>query len=129
MASKLTRLETFALGASLVVASIFVIIGPAKAGAIPIGAGAYSAVTVGVADSTILAAGGAANYFELWNNSPTATVCLNFGAAATISGTACPAGEVTLPPLFHWQPEMILPQDAIHAIASAASTPMTLGAK
>jgi Transposase IS200 like len=50
----LTRLQTLALGASLAVAAFYAIIGPANAGAVPIGPGAYSVVTVGTTDSAIL---------------------------------------------------------------------------
>jgi len=94
------------------------------------GAGAYSSATVGTSDSTILAASSASYMLDLVNNSATATVCINFGATATISGTLCAAGEYTLPPLWHrsWENNFI-PTDAIHAIASAASTPLTVGAK
>lgn len=94
--------------------------------------GSYTAnqPTVGVADSTILAANSVFFMLDIYNDSPSATVCINFGATATISGTTCAAGEITLPPLWHrsWENNFI-PNDAIHAIASAASTPMTVGAK
>jgi hypothetical protein len=92
--------------------------------------GAYAPATVGTTDSTILAASTAAVFLDLVNNSPSATICINFGATATISGTTCAAGEVTLPPLWAKTYEAdYVPTDAIHAIASAASTPASVGAK
>jgi hypothetical protein len=94
------------------------------------GTGAYTSATVGTTDSTILAASTAVVFLDVVNTSPSATICVNVGATATISGTACAAGEVSLPPLWHrsWEGTFI-PTDAIHAIASAASTPATVGAK
>ena len=95
-----------------------------------LGTGAYAAATVGTADSTILAAGAAYYLLDVVNLSLTATICLNLGAPATISGTTCAAGEISLPPLWHraWEGAFI-PTDALHAIASAASTPASVGAK
>jgi hypothetical protein len=92
--------------------------------------GAYASATAGASDVTILAANGAQSFLDVVNQSPTQTVCLNFGAAATISGTSCAAGEITLPPLWHrsWEGGFV-PSDALHAIASAASTPLSVGAK
>lgn len=94
------------------------------------GSGAYSGATIGVTDSTILAASTATVFLDLVSDSPTATICINFGSAATITGTTCAAGEYTIPPLWHrsWEGSFI-PTDAIHAIASAASTPATVGVK
>ncbi len=92
------------------------------------GSGAYTGVTVGTADSTILTASTAQYFLDLVNNSATATICINFGTTATILGSACSAGEITIPPLWHrsWEQNFI-PTDAIHAIASGASTPATVG--
>jgi hypothetical protein len=94
------------------------------------GNGVYSSATVGTSDSTILASGSAYYFLDIVNNSPSATICINFGAAATISGATCSTGELTLPPLWHrsWENSFI-PTDAIHAIASAASTPASVGVK
>ncbi len=52
------------------------------------------------------------------------------GSTATITGTTCSAGEVSLPPLWHrsWESSFIH-SDAIHAIASAASTPASVGSE
>lgn len=95
-----------------------------------VGTGSYTAATIGVSDSTILAASTATVFLDLVNLSPGATVCINPGATATISGTTCAAGEIALPPLGHrsWETNFI-PTDAIHAIASAASTPFSVGVK
>lgn len=93
--------------------------------------GAYSSATVGVSDGALLAAGNGYHFLDLINNSPTATICISFGAsAATITGTTCAAGEITLPPLWHrsWE-GIFVPVDAIRAISSVASTPMTIGSK
>lgn len=92
--------------------------------------GGYASAIIGTGDSTPVAAGVAKSFLDLVNLSPTATVCINFGSAATITGTACAAGEIALPPLWHrsWEANFV-PADAIHAIASAASVPFTIGAK
>lgn len=95
-----------------------------------VGTGAYAAATVGASDSTVLAASTATVFLDLVNDSATATVCINLGATATITGTQCAAGEITLPPLWHrsWEGNFV-PTDAVHAIASAASTQVAVGAK
>jgi len=92
--------------------------------------GAYSSATVGTSDLPILSANSAYYLLDVVNLSSSATVCLNFGVAATISGTTCAPGEIALPPLWHrsWEGALI-PTDALHAIASAASTPLSVGAK
>jgi hypothetical protein len=92
--------------------------------------GAYGSATIGTSDSIILNAGSAFYLLDIVNLSSTATICLSFGAAATISGATCAAGEIALPPLWHrsWEGALI-PTDALHAIASAASTPASVGAK
>ena len=92
--------------------------------------GAYASATVGTADSTILAASSAFYFLDILNNSASATICINFGATATISGSTCAAGEISLPPLWHrsWEGSFV-PTDAVHAIASAASSPVSVGAK
>jgi hypothetical protein len=95
-----------------------------------LGSGAYLPATVGTSDQTILAAGAGYYFLDLVNLSPSATICINFGASATISGSACTAGEITLPPLWHRSFEgSFVPTDSIHAIASAASTPASVGTK
>ncbi len=93
-------------------------------------AGAYSAATVGTSSGSILAASTATVYLEVINDSPTATVCVNVGSAATISGTTCAAGEIPLGPIgSHLWNSSYVPSDQIFAIASASSTPVTVGAK
>ena len=108
-------------------------LGTAVPGAAPVpnlATGAYAGVTVSTSDSTILAAGSAFYLLDLINLSSSATICVNFGATATISGTTCAAGEIALPPLWHRSFEgSFIPSDAVHAIASAASTPASVGAK
>jgi hypothetical protein len=115
---------------------------PASAQQSQFGTGSYSGLTVGATDSIIVPSIGstslsgtaASRFLDIANQSATATVCLNFGAVATISGTACAAGEITLPPLPNqasdktWQNNFV-PSDVIHAIASAASTPITVGSR
>lgn len=93
-------------------------------------AGAYSAQTVGTSASTIIVASACKVFCDVYNTSSTATICINVGAAATISNGSCAAGEITLPPLWHrsWEGTYV-PSDAVSAIASAASTPATVGAK
>jgi hypothetical protein len=92
--------------------------------------GAYSAATVGTSASTIVAAGAARVFLDLFNTSATATVCINIGATATITGTQCAAGEITLPPLSNktWEGSYV-PSDAISAIASASGTQFAIGVK
>ena len=94
------------------------------------GSGAYSAATVGTSASTILSASSASKFLDIENASASATVCVNFGGAATISGTQCAAGEITLPPLWSksWEGSFV-PTDAISAIASAGATQVTIGVK
>ncbi len=93
--------------------------------------GFYTAATIGIADATILAAETASRFLDIRNNSATATICVNFGATATITGSVCSAGEVTIAPLSRqlWGASDVVPSDAIHAVASAASTPATIGVK
>jgi hypothetical protein len=57
--------------------------------------GYLAPVTVGGSDSVVLATGASLtnsmgrSWLDLINDSPTDTICINFGAAATISGTVC----------------------------------------
>lgn len=86
----------------------------------------YQPLTVGTGDVTVVPSTSGYHVFDIVNNSPSATLCVNFGAAATISGTACPAGEITIPALWHrsWVNQEV-PVGSVHAIASAASTPVS----
>lgn len=97
---------------------------------VPHGTGAYASSTVGTSSAPLTLPGPVTVLLDVYNNSPTATVCINLGATATISGTTCAAGEITLPPLWHrsWENNFI-PTDTVNAISSAASTPVTVGAK
>lgn len=102
-------------------------------GAAPVpnaGVGAYVSATIGASDVIVLAAGTGAYFLDVANLSATATICVSFGAAATISGSQCAAGEIALPPLWHrsWEGSFV-PTDAVHAISSSASTPMSVGVK
>jgi len=92
--------------------------------------GAYVSASIGVADTLILAAAAGAYFLDVANLSSTATICISFGAPATISGSQCSAGEIALPPLWHrsWEGTFV-PTDAVHAIASGAATPMSVGVK
>jgi hypothetical protein len=94
-----------------------------------VGTGTFGAATVGVSNAAI-GSGVPTVFLDLINNSQTATICINFGGTATISGSMCAAGELTLPPLYHrsWEGTFV-PTDTISAIASAASTPMTFVVK
>lgn len=89
----------------------------------------YASATIGTGDSTIVAApaAGSTSFPDLYNLS-TATVCINLGATATITGTQCDAGEILLPPGWHWSPPAPIAV-AVHAIASAASAQFTVGTK
>jgi hypothetical protein len=83
------------------------------------------------ASATILASGVAKVFLDLVNNSSTQTVCVNIGGNATLSGTACASGEITLPPLFHrsWEGSYI-PLDAISALSTTATAAaFAVGAK
>ena len=108
---------------------------PTRAQTGAFGTGSYAGLTVGASDSIIVPSIGnngtaASRFLDIQNESATATVCINFGAAATITGTACAAGEITIAPLGSktWQNSFV-PSDVIHAIASAASTPVTVGVR
>jgi hypothetical protein len=90
----------------------------------------YTSQTVGTSSAQILAQGTARVFLDVINLSSTNTVCINFAAAATITGTACGAGEITLPPLWHrsWE-GVFIPGEAINAIASGSGTSVSVGAK
>ena len=98
-------------------------------------AGTYTttAYTVGTTDGTVTGTSAATAFLMFHNVSPSATICLNFNATATISNTTCAAGEITLFPgwLIAWPlgGTNLLPSVPLHAIASAASTPATVGVK
>lgn len=90
------------------------------------GTGAYSAATIGASSAQVLAAGAAAVFLDIMNESTTATIACNFGGTAIING----AGSITIPPGWHrsWEGTFV-PTEAVNCIASAASTPAAIGAK
>lgn len=94
------------------------------------GSGAFTNATVGTTSASVLAANTVKVYLMFQNESTTATICINAGGAATITGSACGAAEITLPPLggFVWEGTFV-PTDQWFAIASGASTPLTIGVK
>lgn len=107
-------------------------LGPACAGALPVGpstgTGAYNPATIGASSGQVLAAGVAKVFLDLVNPSTTATIACAFGIPAVING----AGSITLSPLWHrsWPDGAgYVPGDVVNCIASAGSTPMTVGAK
>lgn len=90
------------------------------------GAGGYSGTTVGVTSSTATITTPTV-FLDIVNASASATVAFCFGACtAVINGQ----GSITLPPNWHrsWEGTFV-PTDAVHWIASAASTPVTVGTK
>ena len=91
-----------------------------------------SNITIGTTDGVIAGTAAMTSYFDLQNESSSATICINFNTAAQISGSSCTAGW-TLPPLWHVSWPMagasLLPPGPVHAIASAASTLAFLGVK
>lgn len=99
------------------------------------GTGAYPQVNVGTSSSVIVAASTATTFIDITNVSATATVILSIGGTPTITGTqgGGTGGLISLPPGWHKSfPDPAggyLPTDAISAISSAASTPVTVGVK
>lgn len=92
-------------------------------------AGCYASLTIGTSDTVIVNQYTTTKFLDVWNVSNSAMVCISLGnAAATITGTQCSAGEIPLPPGFHKSFEdNFVPTDAVHAISSASSTPITVG--
>jgi hypothetical protein len=97
--------------------------------------GGMTAATVGVTAAVLIPAGAGPAYREVLNVSATATVCLSIGGTPTITGTQCGGTGAIIPiaPLWAvWWPvagQTYVPTDAISAIASAATTPVTVGLK
>lgn len=79
--------------------------------------------TVTTADQIIISTGVTRN-LDLWNNSNSATYCIDLGAVATINGSApyCPAGTITMPPGSHinFCSTTFCPTSAVHVIGSAS---------
>jgi hypothetical protein len=94
--------------------------------------GTVTSPAIGTTDTTLTGSAGAASYVDVFNPSAN-TVCVNFAATATISGTTCAGGEYTIPPLWHrsWPDDgsAVLPPLPLHAIASGAGTTGTLTVK
>jgi hypothetical protein len=90
-------------------------------------AGAFSGTTLGTAAASILAANTAKVFLQIVNASTTnATVWVSFAGTAAVGG----AGSIPIGPggslLFSGT---FVPSDAVSAIATAASTPITIGVK
>ena len=66
--------------------------------------------------------------FLYLENEGSATICIAFGTAATISGGACAGGEITLQPGAFRFFDIAIPADTIHAIGAAAGS-LTVGAQ
>lgn len=100
-----------------------------------VGAGAYAPYTVGTVGAA-LSAPTPTLFLDVHNASASATVCIGGVSAPTISGTQCAPGGtagswvIPLPPGWHksWENSFV-PIDALYAVASAASTPVTIGVK
>jgi hypothetical protein len=90
------------------------------------GTGAYSSATIGASSGALIAAGTAHIFLDIINDSATASMACSFGGTAIING----AGSITLGPLGHrsWEGSFV-PSDAVNCIASAGSTPATVGVK
>jgi len=88
--------------------------------------GAYSAVSIGTTSAQALASSTAKVFLDIVNAGATATIACAFGTTAIINGS----GSITIPPNWHrsWEGSFV-PSDAVNCIASASSSPATIGAK
>jgi len=85
------------------------------------------AITVGTSSSQAMAQTSSRAYLDIVNNSYYATICINLGSAASISGTQCSAGEYTLLPLQSKKFDgSFVPSSSIYLISSLDSTPVTI---
>lgn len=67
--------------------------------------------------------------FLYLENEGAGTICLSFGAPATITGGACAAGEIVLNGAGAFRMfDLAVPADAVYAIGSGATT-LTVGAQ
>lgn len=115
-----------AFGFAILVAAFF--FGPEDATAGPLKNGLFQGVSVTTSDQIIIGPGSVlstpanfvSTFLYLENVSQSATFCINFGAPATITGTACSAGEITLQPGAFRFFDIAVPTDIVHAIGSAA---------
>lgn len=86
----------------------------------------YTSATVTASSTQMLAAATTRAFLDLFNASTTATIACNLGGTAVING----AGSITIPPGWHYSWDgTYVPADAVNCIASAGSTPMTIGSK
>jgi hypothetical protein len=122
---------------ALVSAALLLASAPARPGGIPLRAGIWQGVSVTTSSQQIIGPSSAlpvpvlavTTFLYLENVDQTSTICISFKGAATISGTTCSAGEITLQPGAYRFFDVALPTDAVHAIASSAATPLTIGAQ
>lgn len=93
----------------------------------PSGPAVVTPVTAGAAD-VVASPAKPRRFLAIYNGSTTATVYVAFDVAAVAAATA---GQITLPPtggmagMVQWAGEFV-PANAIHVIASAAATPVTI---
>jgi hypothetical protein len=89
-------------------------------------AGAFSGTTVGTSATSILAANAAKVFLQIVNAGSTATLWINFGGTAAVNGS----GSIPIVPGGAWTSNAaFVPSDPVSAIATASSTPITIGAK
>lgn len=98
--------------------------------------GIYSSVvTVGTTSVQVVPAFAAKQILDLTNNSGTAAISCNFGSPATgvtwdpVQHVAVSSDTLIIVPYWHKSWDHVVPADAINCIASAASTPMSVGVK
>lgn len=91
------------------------------------GTGGVTAVTVGTASAQAIAAATRTAILAFKNESTSASIAISLGGTAALNT----AGSFTIPPgqLLTLSTPAYVPGDAINAIASAATTPMTVFAK
>lgn len=111
-----------ALAAAISIAAL----GAAKAGN---GVGAYTgasrAVTLGTTPVQVLFQNNNRSYLDLVNQSTTATISCSFGLTTPATNGA---GSITLAAGTHREWNIFVPTDNVVCVASAASTPLTIGA-
>jgi hypothetical protein len=109
----------------------------ARAGGVPLRAGVFQGANITTSSQQIIGPSSIlptpvtaiSVFLYLENPVPTgATVCISFGAPATISGTTCAAGEITLEPGAFRYFDSAVPTGPIYAIGSAAGE-LTVGAE
>lgn len=100
---------------------------PAIASAQIYGATAYQAYTIGTTAVSVIPSGHPTIFLDFVNDSTTATIACAPSYATPAIGAA---GSITIPPQWHrsWEGSFI-PSDIWSCVASAASTPVTVGYK